>query len=104
MKKSELRQLIREEIKSIKEVLSEYEEWADINNPIDYNKNPLKIGNYVKMDDLSPFGGRLKQEENKWKIKSFNTGTSAGVEAIIVNKFNPKMKRSEATRFLFKTR
>lgn len=85
---------------SINEYLPEYKDWGDINNPIDMNKKPLKVGDYVKMDDLSPFRGKI---ENKWKILSFNKGTSAGVEAKIEN-VKTKGLRSEAVRYLIKTR
>lgn len=83
----------------LNEALPEYKEWADLKNPIDLNKKPLKTGDFVKMDDLSPWKGKLKV--NKWEIKSFNKGTSAGIEALIVNTEDGQ-KRSEATCYLLK--
>jgi hypothetical protein len=82
----------------VNDALSEYEDWDDINNPIDEEKKKLKKGDSVAMVDFSAWGGR--DIDNKWEIKKFSRGSSAGVEASIENKDGAK--RSEPCRYLRK--
>lgn len=88
---------------SVSESLPEYRDWADLNNPIDANRKKLKVGDEVKMETGSFYMAYENplRIDNRWKIVSFNQGSSAGVEALIQNK-KSRTQRSEAVRYLEK--